>query len=404
MNKLLTLLLISFIAFACKDKSNTDIDNSSDKIHQVVSDTLPWSDRMAQSIILRHPKMWQTENDSIKKWNYKIGLLGTAMLDLYNHTNNETYYNYVKDYVNEIIDSNGSILNYEIEEYNIDQINSGKLLFQLYQKTNDPRYKTALDALRKQLNDHPRTPSKGFWHKKIYPNQMWLDGLYMGAPFYARYDVMHDEGKNMDDIVHQFQLIFDKTYDQESGLVYHAWDESKKMDWADKSTGLSPNFWSRSIGWYMMAIVDVLDYIPTNHDGRAPLINILNKLSEGIARHQDESGLWYQVTDMPDRKGNYLESSSSCMFTYAWAKGVRKGYLPNKYQALAAKAYEGIINQLTTVDEDGKVNITQVCKSAGLGGNPYRDGSFDYYINEPIKINNLHGTGPFILASIEMNK
>ena len=406
MNKLLFkgglfILLIS-ILHAC-DSTEKKVGTSS-ATKQVVSDSLPWSERMAQSIMLRHPELWTTENAEEVKWNYKTGLLATAFLELYEESGNEEYFAYVKEYADDVIDENGKILNYKMEDYNIDNINAGKMLFQVYEQTKDPKYKIALDTLFKQYSGHPRTPSGGLWHKKIYPNQMWLDGLYMGAPFFTEYNVTFGEGEIIDDIIMQFRLIYNKTYDEETGLLYHAWDESKKMEWADNKTGLSPNFWSRAMGWYMMALVDVLDLIPEDHKGRGELINYLNELSEALAKQQDESGLWYQVTDLHDKEGNYLETSSTSMFIYAWAKGVKEGYLPQKYQTLAQKAYDGMTTKFTTVDPDGKVNITNVCKSAGLGGDPYRDGSFEYYISEPIRVNHLHGTGPFILASIYMNQ
>lgn len=370
----------------------------------LVSDTLPWSERMAQSIMKRHPEAWQAEDEVKKEWDYKTGLLLTAFDKLYQRTDKQPYFEYIQTFADTLINASGSIRGYKVDAYNIDLINSGKILFALYDKTKDERYLTALKSLRTQLETHPRTPSGGFWHKKIYPNQMWLDGLYMGAPFYSKYNTTFENGNKLDDIVHQFELIWEHTIDKETGLLYHAWDESKQMDWADKETGQSPNFWSRAMGWYAMALVDVLDDFPEDHPKRKVLIEYLNQLSRALVKFQDESGLWYQVTDMGTREGNYLEASGSCMFTYALAKGVRKGYLPNDFQQYADKAFEGIIKKLIKVDDDGEIHITQICGSAGLGGNPYRDGSFEYYSNEPIKTDNLHGTAPFILAAYEMNR
>lgn len=348
--------------------------------------------------------MWQTENDKGTEWDYKLGLLGTAFIRLYQNTQNRIYINYVIQYAESVIDSSGQILDYRLEDYNIDMINPGKMLFYLYDFDQDPRYLQAMQTLRAQMVSHPRTPSGGFWHKKIYPNQMWLDGLYMGAPFYAHYNTKYEDGDQLEDITHQFQLIYEKTKDPETGLLYHAWDESKQMEWADPSTGQSPNFWSRSIGWYMMAMVDVLDYYPVDHPDRKEIISILLELTQALVSYQDDSGLWFQVTDMEDREGNYLEASSSCMFAYALAKGAHRGYLPDYFLTIAQKAFDGIVNQLITIDPDGEIHITQVCGSAGLGGNPYRDGSYEYYISEPIKTDNLHGLGPFILAALELNQ
>ncbi|WP_244901853.1 glycoside hydrolase family 88/105 protein [Croceivirga radicis] len=391
------------LVIACKDvKKETLAARDESKV--LVSQELPWSERMALSIMQRNPKAWQTENDSIPKWNYKIGLLCTAYEQLYKRTQDDTYLGYIQDYAEAIIDSTGMIYGYEMKEYNIDMINSGKMLFWLYNKTKDVRYKKALDQLRTQLIGHPRTPSNGFWHKKIYPNQMWLDGLYMGAPFYAQYNTVFEEGDKLDDIAHQFELIWEKTYDAKTGLLFHAWDESKQMAWADKTTGKSPNFWSRSLGWYVMALVDVLDFFPTNHPKKPVLEQQLVQLSAAILKFQDDKGVWYQVPNLPDKSGNYLESSGTCMFAYAFAKGSQKGYLSKEYLTIANTIFDGIVKEFITVEPNGLVNINKVCKSAGLGGNPYRDGSFEYYMSEPVVTNNLHGTGPFILAANQLNR
>ena len=398
--KLNLFILVVFVALGCKnDGKKSDAVSKTDTVSRQISYSLPWSERMARSIIKRYPEAWQAENDSVGEWDYKTGLLLTAFEKLYHRTGNRDYFDYIKDYADKFIDSSGNILDYKMEDYNIDLVNSGKILFDLYDATDDERYLKALQTLRKQLETHPRTPSGGFWHKKIYPDQMWLDGLYMGAPFYARYNTRFKNGDELDDIAHQFELIWEHTRDAKTGLLYHAWDESKQMDWAEAETGHSPNFWSRAMGWYAMALVDVLDYFPENHPKRRVLIDQLNKLSDALLKFQDESGLWFQVTDMGGREGNYLEASGSCMFTYAFAKGAAKGWLPESFTDAAEKAFGGIVERLIKVDEDGQIHVTQICGSAGLGGNPYRDGSYEYYINEPIKTDNLHGTAPFILAA-----
>lgn len=399
------LLLLTIVGFsACKQATNTaQTENATTEV--VIPTDLKWSERMALSIMKRHPEAWQNEGSEDIQWNYKIGLLMTAFEKLYAETNDEKYFDYMKTYAETIIDSSGTISGYKIEEFNIDQINSGKFLFDMQTKTGDERYLTAMKTLREQLNRHPRTKSKGFWHKKIYPYQMWLDGLYMGTPFYIRYNVTFENGDKVDDVVHQFEEIQAHLVDKKTGLLYHAWDESKAMDWADKTTGLSPGFWSRSMGWYAMAIVDVLDYLPENHPKRQALITYLNELAAALVKVQDEkTGLWWQVPDQGGREGNYLEASGTSMFVYAFAKGVKKGYLPNEYQTAAEKAFNGIVSELIEVHPDGEIDITKICKSAGLGGNPYRDASYDYYIKEPIVTNNLHGTGPFILAALALGK
>ncbi|MCP2028669.1 unsaturated rhamnogalacturonyl hydrolase [Flavobacterium sp. HSC-32F16] len=369
-----------------------------------ISKDLKWSERMALSIIKRAPQAWQVDNNEKPKWDYKLGLLMTSFEKLHQKTNNPVYADYIKAYGETVINPSGEIMNYKLEDYNIDYVNPGKFLFELYKRTNDKRYFTAMQTLRKQLETHPRTNSGGFWHKKIYPYQMWLDGLYMGTPFYARYTVEFDNGKDLDDVAKQFEQIHLHTLDKKTGLLFHAWDESKQMPWANKETGVSPNFWSRSIGWYMMALVDVLDYMPKDHPKRKELIQYLNDISKAVAKYQDKSGLWYQVTDAGNKEGNYLEASGSEMFVYAFAKGANNGYLPVSYKKLALKGFNAITKKLVKVDADGEIHITQVCASAGLGGNPYRDGSFEYYIKEKIKIDNSHGLGPFILAALEVEK
>lgn len=399
-NYCIAVLLTGLILFSCGRIAAQQTSNPT----VVISKNLKWSERMALSILKRDPKAWQIDTNEKTKWDYKLGLVMTSFEKLYKETHNPIYANYIKDYAETVINSSGEILNYKLEDYNIDNINAGKMLFDLYARTKDDRYLTALKTLRKQLETHPRTNAGGFWHKKIYPNQMWLDGLYMGTPFYARYTAAFEGGKDFDDIAKQFEQIQLHTLDQKTGLLFHAWDESKQMDWANKETGSSPNFWSRSIGWYMMALVDVLDYMPKDHLKRKELIQYLNEIAKAVAKYQDETGPWYQVTDSGKKEGNYLEASGSEMFVYAFAKGVNKGYLPAGYKKIANKGFDGIIKKLITVDPDGEIHITQVCASAGLGGNPYRDGSYEYYIKEKIKTDNSHGLGPFILAALELKK
>ena len=365
---------------------------------------LKWSERMALTLMKKYPEAYQLDDAKQPKWDYVHGLVMTGFEELYKKTNKKEYYNYLKSYSDATIDSLGNIPSYKFEYYNIDMLVAGNHLFYLYKKTNDKRYLTALQKLRSQLETHPRTSEGGFWHKKIYAFQMWLDGLYMGETFYAKYTSTFENGKNFDDIALQFELIQKHLLDKKTGLLYHGWDESKKMDWANKETGTSPNFWSRSLGWYAMALVDVLDEFPKNHPKRQELIGYLNNLCDSLAKYQDSTGLWYQVTDQGNRGGNYLEASGSSMFAYTFAKGANKGYLPKKYKNLANKAFDGLVNNLVKVSPEGYVTITQACAVAGLGGNPYRDGSFEYYVNERKKDNDPKATGPFILAALELNR
>ncbi|MEL4308860.1 glycoside hydrolase family 88/105 protein [Joostella sp. CR20] len=395
--------LVLTSAISCKEqkKENTVTDTPTPL---AVDTTKKWSERMALSIMKRNEQAWQIDHAKKPKWDYVHGLVLLAFEELYKETGNKEYYNYTKAYADELIDSSGTIINYELEKYNIDMINAGKILFDLYDSTKDERYRKAMDTLRLQLTGQPRTKSGGFWHKKRYPNQMWLDGLYMGAPFYAEYTSTYEDGKALDDIAMQFELIEKNAKDPKTGLLYHGWDESREMEWADKKTGTSPNFWSRSLGWYAMALVDVLDYYPDNHPKKEVLISYLNELATAVVKFQDASGLWYQVTDMGDKEGNYLEASGSSMLTYTLAKAVNKGYIPESFQKNADAGFNGLTSQLIKVAEDGEITITQVCAVAGLGGNPYRDGSYEYYVNEKKKDNDPKATGPFILAALELDK
>lgn len=304
-----------------------------------------------------------------------------------------------------MITNSGEIKNYHIDEYNIDHINPGKILFDLHDKTKDNRYEKVLFTLRQQLEWQPRTTDKGFWHKLRYTYQMWLDGLYMGAPFYAQFAQRYDQPEAFDDIAHQLILMENRARDEKTGLLHHGWDESRVQSWANPETGKSPEFWGRAMGWYAMALVDVLDFFPEDHPQRLEIIGILNRLAEAITLVQDDqTGLWFQVLDKGGAKGNYLEATASCMFSYALIKGVNNQYLDPKYQKVAKKAYDGIIEHLIEVEPSGEVHIHKCCAVAGLGGNPYRDGSYDYYINEEVRSNDTKATGPFILASLEFER
>lgn len=367
-------------------------------------DTLKWSERMAVSIMKRHPKAVQIDNQEKPKWDYKPTFVLTAFGNLSKSTQNKTYTNYIKEYFDSFIDSTGSISYYDSNEYNIDGINPGKLLFDLYQSTRDNRYLIAIKKLKKQLEEQPRTPSGGFWHKKIYPNQMWLDGLYMEAPFYTRYTVTFEAGKGLNDIAKQFELIHDNAFDPLTKLPYQAWDESKQIAWANPATGNSPTVWSRGVGWYAMALVDVLDYFPKNHPKYNELVLYLNEIANALVKQQDASGLWCQITDKPNFEGNYLEASGSAMFAYAFAKGTNKGYLPKRFKKKANKAFDALISKLIAVDQNGELHLSQISSSIGLGGNPFRDGSNKYYVDAKKSIDNSIGVGAFILAALELNR
>lgn len=405
------LLFLTFSAVACggpKEKKDKK-EETAEKEAKIVPEDLKWSERMALSEMERFPEAWQLDFHTKPKWSYTQGLVLKGFEKLYEKSGKEKYYDYIQTFADTMVNAEGEILTYDMEKFNIDMINPGKVLLYLYGNTQKEEYLIALKTLRKQLDGHPRTSEGGFWHKKIYPWQMWLDGLYMGQPFYAEYAKTFEDKetakRSFDDIALQFRQIQKHSRDEKTGLLYHGWDESREQKWADKETGTSSHFWSRALGWYAMALVDVLDYFPEDHPARKDLITYLNQLAEAVSNFQDEdSGLWYQVVDMGGREGNYLEASGSCMFTYSLAKGVRKGYLPESYLDIAKKGYQGVIDHLIEIEDNGVVNLTRVCAVAGLGGNPYRSGSYEYYINEKIRSNDPKGTGPFILASLELDR
>lgn len=357
---------------------------------------------LTRSEMRRNPQAWMLDFRQTPKWGYVQGLVCQAILEVWKTTGDSSLFAYAKSYPDTFIDSAGVIQGYEKESYNLDHLNSGKMLFTLYDATGDARYLTAIGQLIEQVRDQPRTPEGGFWHKQIYPNQMWLDGLYMSAPFYAEYAARFADTAAFADIAHQFLLLRQHAYDSASGLYYHGWDASRSVFWAHPETGLSANFWGRSIGWLYMALVDVLDHFPIAHPDRTRLIDLFQELTQGILRHQDSSGLWYQVPNFPDQEGNYLEATSSAMFAYGLLKGVQKGYLGAEAMKPARQAFDGLINHLVKIHPDGEVELTQCCAVAGLGPakDLRRDGSFAYYISEPIRSNDGKGTGPLIMAAL----
>ncbi|MGD0337160.1 MAG: glycoside hydrolase family 88 protein [Bacteroidota bacterium] len=366
----------------------------------------PWSARIAQSFLAMHPDsiIYPTEAKS-QKWNYEQGLMLEAMYQMWRHSGDSQYIHYLKKNLDHYIDSNGSILTYNFGEYQLDNIASGKAVLRMYDITHDAKYKKAAEILRRQLAEQPRTSDGGFWHKKIYPYQMWTDGLYMAEPFYTLYSVIFTDTAAFDDIARQFLLIAQHCYDERTGLYFHGWDESKQQRWANPQTGCSLNLWGRPLGWYAMGLVDVLDYFPVQHPKRKELLKILNNLAASMLKQIDgKSRLWYQVVDKPDEKGNYLEASVSSMFAYVYAKGANRGYLPSEFRRWAKATFEGIIDHLVSIDSSGIVHLEHICSVGGLGGNPYRDGSVAYYLGEPQRTDDFKGYGPFLLAAIELEK
>ncbi|MDW3209309.1 MAG: glycoside hydrolase family 88 protein [Reichenbachiella sp.] len=361
-------------------------------------------EQMASSELIRHPDPRLLDFRDTPKWEYSNGLVCSAMMRTYEATGKEKFLNYVKFYADSLVREDGSIKTYKKSDFNIDRINSGKILFDLYHQTGDEKYRLAIETLRDQMKDHPRLASGGFWHKKIYPDQMWLDGLYMGSPFLAEYAKEFNEPALFDDVANQFILVDSYTWDADKQLYYHGYDDSRKQKWSNPKTGVSPNFWGRAMGWYAMALVDVLDFLPEDHAKRPEILAIINKMATGLVKYQDaETGLWWQILDRGGDEGNYLEASCSSMFSYFFLKGIEKGYLSEDYRAVANNAYEGVVKSFVKRNQDGTISLTTNCAVAGLGGNPYRDASYEYYVNEPKRDNDPKGVGPFIMASILYN-
>lgn len=363
------------------------------------------SERLAQTVM----STWKDSfslNGRASKWSYDMGVVLKGFENIWQQTGDVKYFNYIQQQMEYYVNEDGSIKSYKPDEYNIDHINNGKQVLLMYRVTGKEKYLKAAKLLRHQLATHPRTNEGGFWHKKIYPYQMWLDGLYMGEPFYAEYAMLFHEDSAFNDVTNQFVWMEKNARDPQTGLLYHAWDESKQQEWANKQTGTSPLFWARATGWYADALVDALDYFPAQHPGRAKLIAILNRLVTALSKEQDPAtGLWYDIMHYngPGKEKNYFEASASSQFVYAIAKGVRKGYLPAATIKIAEKGYKGIQSQFIK-EENGQTNLHGTVTVSGLGGKPYRDGSFDYYMRERVIVNDAKGVGACILAATEMEQ
>jgi unsaturated rhamnogalacturonyl hydrolase len=378
----------------------------------------PLAEKMAETIMKTYPDSMvvmkytsiiegnepTSEKNRPAKWNYEMGVVFSGFERLWHTTGDFRYFEYMRRILDQFIADDGKIRTYKFEEYNLDNIPTGRQLLTIHQTQNIKKYRDAADLLYKQLAWQPRTKANGYWHKLVYPTQMWLDGLYMAQPFKAEYALMTGKTEDFDDIGQHFMLMEEKARDAKTGLLYHGWDESKLQKWANPQTGQSPNFWSRAMGWYIMALVDVLDVFPENHPKHKELVAILNRLSEAILTYQDPAtGVWWQVTDQGSRKGNYLESSGSAMFVYGLSKGIRLGFLPQKYLPAVKKGMEGLQQQFVEVDNKGVVHYTKAVGGAGLGGTPYRDGSYEYYVKEPYRTDDLKAIGPFMQACLEVD-
>jgi unsaturated rhamnogalacturonyl hydrolase len=353
----------------------------------------------------RFPEAWQIDHGKRLYFGYGQGVGCLAMLKVWEKTGDHKYFDYVEKWADTLINEQGEIHLYKVETYNLDYINPGKILFTLYEKTRKQKYKLAIERLMAQLKWHPRTHEGAYWHKLIYPHQIWLDGVYMAAPFVAQYGKFTGDSTYYEDAINHVLVAARHTFDRRTGLYYHAWDESKNQRWADKTTGQSPNFWGRSIGWWYMAVVDVLDFIPEGYPRRDSLVKIVRDLAPALARYQDKDGLWWQVMDRQGADGNYQEASVNAMFLYAYGKAMNKGYISKKYVSVTDEILNGMKGVGLLIEEsNGNLTLTRCNAVAGLGGNPYRDGSYDYYVNERIRENDAKATGPFIMGCIEVDR
>ncbi len=351
--------------------------------------------------------VWNIENLRQGKpasWNYIDGCMITALLSMAEISGDERFFLFAESFISYYVAEDGSIRSYNIEKYNLDDINEGRVLFELYQKTGKEKYRLAADRLKAHIDTQPRTPEGNFWHKAIYPNQVWLDGIYMAQVFYALYQKHLGDG-DFSDTVSQIKNVRARMFSEEKGLYFHGYDASRSVFWADKETGCSRNFWLRSIGWFSVALADLIEIIPDGSD-RDALCDIFTELMESISRYADPAtGLYWQVVDQGGREGNYLETSGSSMIAYAMLKGARLGVLAKEYAAKGEKTFGGIADKYLSF-ENGELNLGGICLVAGLGpaDNLRRDGSYEYYISEPVVENDAKGVAPFILCYTEIKR
>jgi unsaturated rhamnogalacturonyl hydrolase len=336
-------------------------------------------------------------------WNYIDGCMIKAVLELYHIKKDPEYLKFADEFIDYFVREDGSVQSYDPLEYNLDNVNAGKTLFDLYELTGKEKYRKAIDTVYSQLKGQPRTSEGNFWHKKIYPNQVWLDGLYMAQPFYMQYELTYNDGKNCRDSYEQFVNVYRNMRDLRNGLYYHAYDASREAFWCDKVTGLSDNFWLRALGWYAMALIDTVEIMP---DSLAPerdeLSRIYRELIDSMLPYQDEkTGMWYQVVNRGRISPNYLETSGSAIFAYAIMKSVRLGLLEPSFFSYGRKAFDGICEKYLS-EKDGELQLGGICLVAGLGNKEMREGTFDYYMREPIVQNDAKGVAPLILAYTEV--
>ena len=383
-----------------------------------------YSEWLTYSEMKRVPQSYMLDFAKKPRWSYVMGIELEAMLDTYLRHGGDDIRKYCQLYTDTMINDKGEIRTYKLEDYNLDQIRTGHFVARMYEKYPEAKNLKAMQTLMKQLDKQPRTKEGVYWHKAIYAYQVWLDGIFMGLPYRcltARNLLSPKKAKKIyDDAVDQISKTYERTLDPKTGLNRHAWDETHEMFWADKETGLSQHCWGRAQGWYTMALIELLDAMPEDYERRGEVIELLRKDLDAVIKWQDKkTGLWYQVMDAPGRKGNYLESTCSSMFAYVLMKATNKGYLGDKYFLAGKKAYHGILNNFIRVNADKTISLTNCCAVAGLGPgmseavkkaapnvkeNKRRDGSYDYYLSEPVRDNDAKGVGPFIWASLEYEK
>lgn len=353
-----------------------------------------------------HPA-WNLEmirSGKSNKWNYIDGCMITGILELYEITGEARFLDFADRFLSGFVEEDGHIRTYDPEEYSLDNVNPAKNLFTMYDLTGKEKYQKAIELVRSQLSTMPRTPEGNFWHKLIYPNQVWLDGIYMALPFYMEYEKRFDAQKDCQDICQQIANVEIRMRDPETGLYYHGYDASRKMYWADPDSGCSPNFWLRAEGWFILGLVDVLEImkdLPMQAES-VHLQHMLLDLAKALSKYQDPSGLWYQLIALPELEGNYLETSGTALISAALLKAVRLGFLPESFRAVGEKAFYGIVDHRLTKNADGTPCVTGICLVAGLGGEQHRDGSIAYYLSEPVVQNDAKGVGPLLLAYTEM--
>ncbi|MFC8733508.1 glycoside hydrolase family 105 protein [Luteimicrobium sp. NPDC057192] len=359
-----------------------------------------WATLGAETMLAREPVM-----NPHDKWEYEDGLMLGGVLAVHDLTGDPRYLEYVRRNLDHFVRPDGSIHAYRPDELNLDHVNNGKVVLDLFDRTGEERYRKAADLLFDQLRHQPRLAAGTFWHKKIYPHQTWLDGLYMGSVFYARYCATFGREDLFDDVALQFTTAYDLTLDPESGLCRHATDESRAMPWADPRTGWSPHVWLRALGWFVMAMTDVLEHLPETLPQRATILANLRSLLDAVREVADpRTGLWYQIPDQGGRPLNYLEASGSLMVLAAVAKGLRLGYLDDDWSDHLDHAWASAVGEFLSLTDEGWVNVNKICQVAGLGGAAMRDGSYAYYMSEPIVANDHKGVGPFLLLAAEMRR